>query len=396
MNTYHNYSVMVVEDHHFQREYIKNCLEQIGIPLVTTATDGTGALAHLENAQRDNLCFDIIICDLHMPNMDGVEFIRHLSERHFNGHIIIITAMDDSLISSVSQMVEQYKIQLAGSLSKPIDTKKLISLISQISQASPDILQTLPDGINESDIIDALNNGGLTPYFQPKFNFTDKSCVGIEALARLQLPNKEWLMPEQFLYLYDQLDKTKEFELSVYNQAFELLRELIDHGKPVQLSVNFCSGMLEDFDFYDRFIALSKQHRIPSDLITIELTERNVIKDSVLAIEFLSRFRINGFKLSIDDFGTGYSSFKQLELLPFNELKIDRSFMLGIEFDQQKQAIVKSTIELSRRLKLSTVAEGIETDAAWDIAKQYGCDVCQGFLTGKPLSPSAIKALLLE
>lgn len=396
MNENSHVNVLVVEDHVFQQDYICSCLRQIGIQHIVTASDGYEALHCIDERYHSNDSIELIVCDLKMPNMDGIAFMRYLAERQFVGYLIILTAMDSSIISSVSQMAKKYQIKLLGSLHKPVDKLLLNSLMGKMHYKK-DLPSDdgLPDGVVESDLIHALNNEGLFAYFQPKFSFSDESVVGLEALARLVLPNGQVVLPEHFLHLYDRLDNAKSFELTVYRQAFELLRYLINQRIPIRLSVNYSASMLDNFEFYDSFVALAEEYNIPPQSITIELTEKNIIKDPKLAIELLSRFRVNGFNLSVDDFGTGYSSFKQLELLPFNELKVDKSFIVGIEFDAQKQAIVESTVELAHRLDLDIVAEGIETRAAWDMVKAYGFDVCQGFLTGKPLSKGDA-ILLLE
>ncbi len=384
--------VLVVEDHSFQMEHITNCLSQIGVEQVLTATDGVKGLDCVAREQNSSTPIDLIICDLQMPNMDGIAFIRHLSINHYTGSLIILTAMDASLVSSVTQMIKEYKIKFIGSLHKPIDTKVLIEFIAEASEYTDTPLSPLlPEGVIESDLIDALLNNGLQSYFQPRFKFSDKSFAGIEALARLVLPSGRIVAPDCFLYLYDKLNKSAEFELQIYSQAFQLIKIWMQMGHPTQISINVGPSILADAHFYDDLLALVKRHGVPADLVTVEVTERTLIDNTAMAIEYLSRLRLNGFNLAIDDFGTGYSSFKQLELLPFNELKIDKSFMFGIEQDKQKQAIVKSTVELAKRLNLNTVAEGVETTEAWDMAKAYGCDLCQGYLTGAAKSKDSIR-----
>lgn len=387
MNEINRLRVLVVEDHGFQREYIANCLSQIGIEQILTAMDGEEALDNMTRLESSGQSFDVVICDLQMPNMDGIAFIRNLAERHFTGAIIILTAMDASLVSSVTRMVKEYKLNFIGSLHKPLDTKLLISyVIEACERKDVSVSPPLPNGISEEDLIAGFDAGGLTAHFQPKFNFSDKRLVGVEALARLILPDNTVIYPDDFLYLYSKLKRTKECELKIYEQGFKLLRQWINKGYPVQVSVNFCANMLGDPDFYDAVVALAAQYAIPHDLVTIEVTERSLIDNIAMSIEFLARLRINGFNLAVDDFGTGYSSIKQLELLPFNELKIDKSFLIGVDTDSQKRAIVQSITELARRMNLKTVAEGIENHDSWDIAKQYGCDICQGYFTGKPMS----------
>ncbi len=392
-----NLRVLVAEDHSFQREYVANCLNQIGIHEVVTATDGKEALLRYDEMTAQGLVFDIIISDLHMPNMDGVAFIRNLAERNYNGGLIILTALDSNLVSSVTSMVREYELHFIGSLVKPVDTKKLIQYVSEVSgRKNEEIIHPLPQGLKEQDLIDALDSDCLTAYYQPRFNFSDGKITGFEALARLILPNGKIVTPDDFLYLYAKLNRSAEFELRIYEQAFSLAQKSLKLGRPLQLSINLCAHMLGNVSFYEEIVELAQRHGVPNDLVTIEVTERSLLDNIALSIEFLARLRINGFNLAIDDFGTGYSSIKQLELLPFNELKIDKSFLFDIEKDDQKKAIVESTVDLAKRLNITTVAEGVESQAAWDLAKKYGCDVCQGYFTGRPLPLVGIEALILS
>lgn len=392
MSEENSLKVLVVEDHSFQLAHITNCLDQIGVEHVLTATDGVEGLECIAKEKDNSHPINLIICDLQMPNMDGIAFIRHLFINRYKGALIILTAMDASLVSSVTQLIKEYKIKFIGSLNKPVNTKTLITYITEAAEHTDSLISpVLPEGVSEGDLIHALSNGGLQSYFQPRFKFSDKSFAGVEALARLVLSDGRIIPPDDFLYLYEKLNKVAEFELQIYSQAFQLIKVWMQMGHPTQVSINISSSLLTNAVFYNDLLALIKHYGVPTDLVTIEVTERTLIGETTSAIEHVSRLRLNGFNLAIDDFGTGYSSFKQLELLPFNELKIDKSFMIGIESDLQKQAIVKSTVELAKRLNLTTVAEGVETIEAWEIAKEYGCDLCQGYLTGIPESKDRIK-----
>lgn len=379
--------VLVVEDHGFQLEYTTSCLHQIGIARVLKAKDGQAGLGEIRFCESHNIDVDLVICDLQMPNMDGIEFLRILAEREFEGGIIIVTAMEAALVSAVSRMVNEYKLKLIGSIHKPIDTKTLIQYVSEVCESNQNhIRRPLPSGVEEKDIISALEKGNLFTEYQPQYEFGSGQLYGIEALARLRLDDGRVVYPDDFIHLYSVLGKTQEFETIVYRQAFNYLNSMIRIGKPIQLSINFCANMLGNDTFYHGLIEMARMYQIPHDLVTIEITERSLLKDKARSIEFLARLRLNGFKVSIDDFGTGYSSIKQLEHLPFNELKIDKSFVIGIEYDEQKKLIAQTITELAKRLNLKTIAEGVETPEAWNIMANFGCNICQGYLTGRPMA----------
>jgi EAL domain-containing protein (putative c-di-GMP-specific phosphodiesterase class I) len=137
----------------------------------------------------------------------------------------------------------------------------------------------------------------------------------------------------------------------------------------------------------DHYEALVRAAGADPRSITLELTETALMTEAAKALDVLTRLRLKGFGLAIDDFGTGYSSLQQLHSVPFTELKIDQGFVRGSPDHPRRQTIVLGSIDLGRRLKLQTVAEGVETRAEWDLLKGLGCDVAQGYYLSRPLLP---------
>ncbi|EOB3584937.1 EAL domain-containing protein, partial [Vibrio vulnificus] len=140
-------------------------------------------------------------------------------------------------------------------------------------------------------------------------------------------------------------------------------------------------------------IAKCLENRVEPSVFTIEITENTSFSNSVALYKNLAKLRLNGVNVSIDDFGTGHSSLEKLSLLPFNELKIDRSFVSEMEIDSKKQKIVNSICELAKSLNLKIVAEGVEKQSTWNMLKKYNIDVCQGYLFNKPMPIEAINIL---
>jgi len=161
------------------------------------------------------------------------------------------------------------------------------------------------------------------------------------------------------------------------------------------VSVNLSPESLDDFNFGARLHALVTDAGVRSKDITFEIVESEIARDFRRSLENTSRLRMLGFGLSIDDFGTGFSSLEQLSLLPFTELKLDRSFVTGICDNPQKQAMVNSTVRMAKELELTVVAEGIETDAEAEFVETAGCDFGQGYWFSRPI-PSDDFSTVLE
>ena len=126
----------------------------------------------------------------------------------------------------------------------------------------------------------------------------------------------------------------------------------------------------------------------------LEITESSVMSDAARGLSLLARLRLKGFGLSIDDFGTGYSSLAQLSQIPFTELKIDQDFVFGAHEQPRKRAVVEASLDLARKLGLSTVAEGVENVEDWQMLAELGCDIAQGYLIGRPVPGSELQALV--
>ena len=151
------------------------------------------------------------------------------------------------------------------------------------------------------------------------------------------------------------------------------------------IAVNLSANWLTDIQLPEFVFATLQATGFPADRLILEITETGVMADITTALDVLTRLRLKGFKLSIDDFGVGYSSMEQLQRLPFNELKLDRSFVHGASEKPVSRAILASSIEMARKLNLSTVAEGVEKQADLDLLRGLGCDLVQGWLVAKAM-----------
>jgi EAL domain-containing protein (putative c-di-GMP-specific phosphodiesterase class I) len=158
----------------------------------------------------------------------------------------------------------------------------------------------------------------------------------------------------------------------------------------LNVSVNVTMHSLDDVEVADRYLAIVRGNGVDPRLITIEVTENAIMKDPARSLDALARLRLKGFGLSIDDFGTGYSTLQQLGAIPFTELKVDQSFVHGADIDSRKRTMVETSLELARKLKLLSVAEGAETRAEWDLLVALGCDQVQGWFVSRAMKAERV------
>ncbi|MBM3906458.1 MAG: EAL domain-containing protein [Gemmatimonadetes bacterium] len=165
-----------------------------------------------------------------------------------------------------------------------------------------------------------------------------------------------------------------------------------EDGHAVGVAVNVHAGAFDDLDLPDRIEKLAKSRGVPTSQLTLEITERSVAQDAVRMLDVATRLRIKGFGLAIDDFGTGQSGLAQLQRLPFNQIKIDQQFVHGAAESGSKRSVVEASIALARNLKLTSVAEGVQRRAEWDLLRDLGCEQMQGYFTARPMVEEGLRA----
>ncbi|GAA4620818.1 putative bifunctional diguanylate cyclase/phosphodiesterase [Saccharopolyspora hordei] len=240
----------------------------------------------------------------------------------------------------------------------------------------------------------ALDTGQVEVHYQPKVALPERSVVGAEALVRWSHPEYGRLDPDEFVPLVEATGLVDALTSFVMECALVKIRQWLDAGLRMSVAVNLSVRNLADEAFPDRVAEALERHDIPPELLTFELTESSVMADPERSLPVLRRLHAMGVVLAVDDFGTGYSSLAYLRQLPVDEVKIDKSFVLGMGTDLGDMAVVRSIVELGHSLHLAVVAEGVEDDAARDQLVEMGCDVAQGYLISRPLSEERFEAWL--
>ena len=242
----------------------------------------------------------------------------------------------------------------------------------------------------EHEMRQGLRDGDFVIYVQPKVCLRNGGLGGAEVLVRWEHPEKGIVSPVTFIPLAEETGLILPLGDSVLRQAAALIAELEDRGMPVApLAVNVSARQLQDPDFVERVESLIEEFGIPADRLELELTESTLIDDPDGAARTLSRIRAMGVTIALDDFGTGYSSLSILPRLPIEILKIDRSFIAGLETDPRSSEVVKSIIAMAGALNLTCVAEGVENPNQLSALQRLGCFVAQGYLIARPMPRAA-------
>jgi EAL domain-containing protein (putative c-di-GMP-specific phosphodiesterase class I) len=212
--------------------------------------------------------------------------------------------------------------------------------------------------------------------------------------VRWQHPEFGRLDPDEFVPAVEAAGLVNVLTGFVLEQALIRVRKWMDEGLRMSVAVNLSVRCLADDDFPDKVTQALRRFDVPPELLTFELTESGVMADPQKALPILRELHTLGIVLAVDDFGTGYSSLAYLRQLPVDEVKIDKSFVLGMGTDLGDLAVVRSIVELGHSLGLIVVAEGVEEDIARDQLEAMGCDVAQGYLVSRPLPEDRLEAWL--
>jgi diguanylate cyclase (GGDEF)-like protein len=240
----------------------------------------------------------------------------------------------------------------------------------------------------------ALETGQVDVHYQPQLALPTRRVIGVEALVRWEHPEFGMLDPAEFVTLVETTGLIDPLTDYVLNRSLAQCRTWLDRGLSLSVSVNLSVRNLADAEFPHRVTLALSRHRVPAELLGFELTESAVMTDPERALPVLRALHELGVRIAVDDFGTGYSSLAYLRRLPVDEVKIDKSFVLGLASDLGDLAVVRAIVDLGHSLGLGVVAEGVEQDATRDQLVEMGCDVAQGFLISRPLAPDRFDAWL--
>ncbi|KAB0495810.1 EAL domain-containing response regulator [Pseudomonas vancouverensis] len=375
--------VLVLEDHPFQKSLAVIALLKAGVTHVIEASEGQEALKKLKVFGRA----DIVICDLRMPGMDGLTFLREAYENDLAGSVILSSDADASLRQGVISMIDCLGLPFLGDLGKPFNLERLRLLLNrygdlqqrQLAPRHPDPIPSL------FEIRDGLQNGEFFAYYQPKIDLQTQKIAGAEVLARWQHPQRGLLAPGQFLPAVESFDLLDELYECLFEQGLQLQANLLRQDRRLELAFNLDASQLSSKGLPEAIREKLQQYQLPAHGLMFEVTEIGLLEAPADSLENLARLRMMGCGLAMDDFGAGYSSLTRLCELPFNQIKLDNTFIRNIEHRPQNRAIIRSVVALAKELNISLVVEGVETLEQSSELQQMGGTLAQGYLFARPM-----------
>lgn len=382
--------ILLVDDEPFMLKVLTHQLTSLGFYNVISYDRAVDALVRLEVGLDE---ISLIFCDLQMPEIDGVEFVRHLVRIHYNGGLILISGEDERILHTVERLAKAHKLQVLGALQKPVSRQQL----KLIMDKSPSLPARDPRKIYSHDELqEAITNGHLVNHYQPQVEIVTGRIAGVETLVRWQHPQDGLVYPDQFITTAEDHGLIDDLTRTVLTNSLQQARQWIDAGLALHVAVNVSMDNLVTLNFADYVADEVNRVGIPLTSLVLEVTESRLMKDPLAPLDILTRLRLKHIGLSIDDFGTGHSSLAQLRDIPFNELKVDRGFVHGASHNASLRAIVEASLDMAQHLNMQTVAEGVEDWADWNYLRTTRCDLAQGYFIARPMPAEELPGWIAE
>ena len=374
--------ILVIDDDRVVGEIVSALADAMGLQCDVTRSPE----AFFEHVTPETT---LILLDLVMPEMDGIEILRLLGEKKCKSRIVLMSGINIRVIETAKKLAQSLGLSVVGHLQKPFPLAQLKAILGA------NLVPEAPKAHKESDQVDILDEhlyqaferDEFVLYYQPQISIATGLVTGVEALSRWNHPELGLVYPDNFISRIEALDLMDRFCWLTSERALHEVKQFIGpDGFLPRLAINVSVSSLRDLKFPDIFMSLARKYDFPAERIVLEITESGLIEFS-LALDVLTRLRMRNFQLSIDDFGTGYSMMKQLQNVPAIELKIDRMFVQNMHANHSDLVMVEKIIEMGHELEMEVIAEGVETDEQYKLLCQKGCDGVQGFFFSRALPP---------
>jgi EAL domain-containing protein (putative c-di-GMP-specific phosphodiesterase class I)/FixJ family two-component response regulator len=382
--------ILVIDDEDDVGEFVSAAAQAMGFDCTAT----TDATTFLKTLTPDTT---LILLDLKMPEMDGIELLRLLSERKCKAGIILMSGVDKRVLETAGQLAQALGLSIVGHLQKPFRLAELEEILARPAKpATLPIAQQGPQFITlYEELRSAIERNEFILHYQPQIDIATGRILGLEALVRWQHPERGLIFPDNFIGRAEELGLIDELGWLIMDRGLSEVGQFANSdGKAPMLSLNASVYSLHDLKFPDTLVSLAERHGVSPGNVTIEITESGLIEELSRTLDILTRLRMKQVKLSIDDFGTGYAMLQQLQNIPATELKIDKSLVQDIHGKDTDRIMVQKTIEMAHELGMQVIGEGVETQEQLDFLRMKDCDGAQGYLFSRPLPPEELMSWL--
>ncbi|MDQ4068091.1 MAG: EAL domain-containing protein, partial [Actinomycetota bacterium] len=391
-----DYSVVVVEDHDFQRRTVVQLLRNLGVGTVSDAPNGEEALRVVEAGPIP----DVIICDIDMPGMDGVEFVGRLAEDNLACSLVIASGLEANVLRAVEAIGESHGVHVLAALEKPLTARRLGDVLRQYTRLHRDRGGDPQSGWVSGEVLhDAFESGDLSTQFVPRIDLTSGAVSSAEAGGRWPGADGRPVPASLFVPALGREGLMLPFVERLVGASCAMVEKGalagLDVSVPLRVAVNVSLLPLFDASTADRLTDMVHSRGQHPRRFVWEIDDVVLARASGTAMQVLTRLRVKGFGLSMSHCGVGSSWTNQVERVPLSELKLDRRLVSGVAGDAKRLAVLESVLGAARDLGLPVVADGCDSRADFDTLLALGCQEAQGRFVADPMPAADLVAWAL-
>ena len=382
-----SFRALVVDDDAVSRHVAAAVLKRFGAREVIEADSGAAAL---DWADLDMAGLDLVMCDLRMPQFDGLETLAGLTQRTRPKVLVLASAADPRLLRAAADMAARSGIDRLHTITKPVTSEKIRDIVALLSNPDASLkrweAKTSVPADCSTKMIRGMVSGQFVPFFQPRWDAISQQPVGAEARIRWRNPGEGLFAPEAFLDVAQSTFLLDELVFGVLSLIAAGCTEWHSRGHDLRVSLDIPLPFLSH-SVPRRLEELFNARGVAPEQLTLEVSEDDWLKGGDAMREDLTRLRLRGFGLAIGRFGTGYANTNQFLNAPITEIKLAPALVRAAPDDPAASAAIASCVAFARELGLNTVADGIETPRHLEHAFRLGCNQVQGSLLA-PLMPT--------
>ena len=373
-------NVLLIDDSQTILNYVSTVLdEEFDIKHIYQASSASEALQILKGNNQFNLLF----IDLNMPNVDGIQLLKQISDIEYQGYVVIMSGVASRILASVESLAKQYQLNYVGTLVKPIHLDDFPPLFEKIGNSRP--VRAKAESLKTYEIIRAIKENNLKVFYQPQIQISERKLIGVEALCRLQHPRLGLVSPNRFIDKAEESELILHITMAVLKQSMKDWKKWHQLGLKLKLSFNASPSTLQGDDFADSVISLLQEHNMPAESLCLEVTENIIARNHVQELATINRLNMRGVSIALDDFGKEHATIDRIQKLPLNCVKFDKSYFMQFEEDRLFSKTLNTSVAIAQQMNMLTCAEGIESREALELATELHIDLAQGYFISEPM-----------